>query len=82
MSPAITLSGHLNSVGSFLRAESSCIRSWIVSKTSRLTWFCVVAIVAGAGLYGAAIGSWREPLQSLYTGIKLPLAACRSWKID
>ena len=30
--------------------------------------------MAGAGSYGAAIGAWREPLQALYTGIKLPLA--------
>ena len=27
----------------------------------------------GAGLYGAAMGWWRDPLQALYTGIKLPL---------
>lgn len=35
--------------------------------------FCVVAIVVGAGSYGAAMGCWRDPLQALYTGIKLPL---------
>ncbi len=70
----ITCADHPNSVGSFLRAEAQCIRGWIVGRTAGLVWFCLAAIIAGAGFYGAAIGSWREPLQSLYTGIKLPLA--------
>ncbi len=30
-------------------------------------------IVAGAGLYGLAIGSWRSPLQAVFTGVKFPL---------
>src|SRR5437667_6808330 len=30
-------------------------------------------IVPCAGLYGAAMGSWRDAWQALYTGIKLPL---------
>ena len=34
---------------------------------------CVLAIVLGVGLYGAAMGMWRAPLMSLYVGIKLPL---------
>lgn len=38
-----------------------------------LALFCVVAIVIGAGAYGAVMGSWRGPLQAFYTGIKLPL---------
>jgi hypothetical protein len=63
-----------DSVGAFLRAELRTIQGWIVRRTASLAWFCVTAIVVGAGLYGAAIGSWREPLQALYTGIKLPLA--------
>jgi len=37
-------------------------------------WLLYLAvIVVGAGLFGAAVGSWRAPLQSLYTAIKLPL---------
>jgi hypothetical protein len=35
--------------------------------------FCIIAITLGAGIYGAAMGWWRSPLQALYTGIKLPL---------
>jgi len=60
--------------GSFLRAEAPSIRGWIAGRTAGLAWFCIAVIIAGAGAYGAAIGIWREPLQSLYTGIKLPLA--------
>jgi hypothetical protein len=63
-----------NSLGAFLRAEAQNIRGWVVARTFNLAGFCVVVIVAGAGLYGAAMGSWREPMQALYTGIKLPLA--------
>jgi hypothetical protein len=33
----------------------------------------LTVIMVGAGLFGAAVGSWRAPLQSLYTAIKLPL---------
>jgi hypothetical protein len=30
-------------------------------------------ILSGAGLYGATVGLWRAPLQSIYTAIKFPL---------
>jgi hypothetical protein len=33
----------------------------------------VLLIVVGAGAFGVAVGCWRDPLQSLYAGIKLPL---------
>lgn len=39
-----------------------------------LRWvFYLAVIFVGAGLFGAAVGSWRAPLQSLYTALKLPL---------
>ena len=62
------------SVGGFLRAQPDHLHEWMIRRQSNLVTFCVTAIVVGAGLYGAAMGSWREPLQALYTGIKLPLA--------
>lgn len=34
--------------------------------------YCVV-ITLGSALYGATIGFWRAPLQSVFTGIKFPL---------
>ena len=37
-------------------------------------------VLVGAGIYGAVVGSWRSPLQSLYVAVKLPvvllLTAC------
>ena len=45
----------------------------MLRRPGNLVEFCVVAIVIGAGSYGAAMGCWRDPLQALYTGIKLPL---------
>ena len=33
----------------------------------------VAVIVAGAGMFGAAVGIWRAPLQSFYTAAKFPL---------
>ena len=45
----------------------------VASLADQLIAFCVVAIVAGAGTYGAVMGSWSTPLQAFYAGIKLPL---------
>ena len=64
----------IHSVDSFLRAEPANYQDWIVRRQSRIAWFCVVAVVVGAGAYGIVIGSWRDAVQALYTGIKLPLA--------
>ena len=45
-----------------------------MERTVAWRWLLYLAvIVVGAGLFGAAVGSWRAPLQSLYTALKLPL---------
>jgi len=62
-----------NSVGVFLRAGPECFQDWVARQQSNLVAFCVAAIVIGAGSYGVVMGSWRDPWQALYTGIKLPL---------
>lgn len=41
--------------------------------TAALLMPFVIAIVLGCGLYGVAIGIWRDPLQAVYSGIKMPL---------
>jgi hypothetical protein len=40
-----------------------------------LRWFATycLAIVVGSSVYGATIGLWRAPLQSVFTAIKFPL---------
>lgn len=57
----------------FLRADEHLLYSWVLRQRTRLIWLCVGLIIVGSGVYGATIGIWREPLQALYTGIKLPL---------
>jgi hypothetical protein len=69
----IALPGPLTSLGSFLRAGPEGYREWLTRRRASLIWFCVVAIVAGAGVYGATMGLWRSATQALYTGIKVPL---------
>ena len=58
----------------FLRADPAPLSERLCARPTGLARSCVVAIVFGAGLYGAAMGWWRDPWQALYTGIKLPLA--------
>jgi hypothetical protein len=61
------------SFGAFLRARPELLREWVLRRQLNLVMFCAVAIVIGAGAYGAVMGFWRSPMQALYTGIKLPL---------
>lgn len=56
-----------------LRGESGEIAGWIERWESRRLRFCLAAVFAGAGLFGAALGAWRSPMQALYGGIKVPL---------
>lgn len=63
-----------DSVTAFLRAGPMRLSEWSVQRPAHLVVFCIVVIVLGAGSYGATMGSWRDPLQAFYTGIKLPLA--------
>ena len=60
-------------IGQLLRAEPSSIRTWLERWQTRRLTLCLAAIILGAGLYGAVMGGWRDSLQALYTGIKLPL---------
>ena len=63
----------LRHAGTLLRGESEEIARWIDSWETKRLWYCLAAVFAGAGLFGAALGEWRSPLQALYAGIKFPL---------
>jgi hypothetical protein len=63
-----------SSVAAFMRAGPENLDEWVRRGQSQFIAFCVAVIVLGAGSYGATVGSWRDPLQAVYTGIKLPLA--------
>jgi hypothetical protein len=56
-----------------LRGETEILAPWLREVSGRRILFQTAVIVVGAGLYGAAVGAWRAPLQSLYLAVKLPL---------
>jgi hypothetical protein len=59
-------------IGPLLRGEPSVMARWIVDFGASRTLRQVLAIVIGAGAFGAAMGSWRAPEQALWTAVKLP----------
>jgi hypothetical protein len=63
----------LRHAGTLLRGESEEMARWIDRREARQFWCCLAVVFAGAGLFGAALGEWRSPLQALYGGIKFPL---------
>lgn len=56
-----------------LRGELGALQSWTGTWQSTRVVLCVAIILAGAGSFGAAMGSWRAPLQAAYCAAKLPL---------
>jgi len=56
-----------------LRGEPEFLRAWTECWDVRRVLLCTGAIFVGAGLYGAAMGWWRAPLQALFVAIKFPL---------
>ena len=56
-----------------LGGRPDALKDWAASwETSRLIGYALV-IFAGAGLYGAAMGNWRSPVQAGYNLLKFPL---------
>jgi len=58
---------------SLLRGEPEVLLSWIDVSTFRRTGQQIALVFLGSGLFGASLGIWRDPLQAIYTGFKLPL---------
>ena len=56
-----------------LRGEAGAIAAWIERWSFRCAQKPVLTIIIGTGAFGAAMGSWRDPLQAVYAGAKLPL---------
>ena len=65
--------GHWEQIGPILRANPAVLGEWLARWQPARAWFCLAAVVIGAGLYGAVMGCWRDAWQALYTGLKLPL---------
>jgi hypothetical protein len=56
-----------------LRGELELIAAWSGRWNPRRFALHVAVIVVGAGLYGAAMGWWRDPQQAIYVAFKFPL---------
>ena len=56
-----------------LRGEADAISVWSKTWSATRLGSQVAVIVVGAGLYGAAMGWWRDPQQALFVAIKFPL---------
>jgi hypothetical protein len=60
-------------LGVLLRGEVESLQSWSAQWNARRVVWQISVIIAGAGMFGAAVGWWRDPRQALYTAIKFPL---------
>jgi hypothetical protein len=60
-------------ISTLLRGEADTLAGWTAQYDLRRLGFQMLVIVAGAGLYGAAMGWWRDPWQALFVAIKFPL---------
>jgi len=56
-----------------LRGEPEKLVAWAGQWSPRRFALHVAVIVVGAGLYGAAMGLWRDPQQAFYVAVKFPL---------
>jgi hypothetical protein len=56
-----------------LRGEVASLESWSAHWHPPRILLHLGIIIVGAGLYGASMGCWRDPMQALYTAIKFPL---------
>jgi hypothetical protein len=70
MPPTPTLQHRLRAL---LRGEPRTVVDWIDDRSAAGLASCVGVIVLGCGLYGAAVGLWRSPLQAVYVAVKMPL---------
>jgi len=64
---------NLIEISVLLRGEPGKIAAWTAQGSARRLALHVVVIIVGAGLYGAAMGWWRDPQQALYVAVKFPL---------
>jgi hypothetical protein len=64
---------HKQRIATLLQGEADTLVAWTTHFELRRLGFQIAVILAGAGLYGAAMGWWRDPLQALFVAIKFPL---------
>jgi len=63
----------MRQIPTLLGGQPDALKEWAARwETSRVLGY-VALIFAGAGLYGAAMGYWRSPVQASYNVVKFPL---------
>jgi len=62
-----------HTIGMLLRGEPGFVRAWTDAHGLAPLLRAVAIVCFGAGLYGAAMGWWRAPLQGLFVAIKFPM---------
>lgn len=72
MKPGV-ISGDLKGIHPLLSGDLQFLAAWTERRDMRRFAFHIGVIILGAGLYGAAMGWWRDPQQALFTAIKFPL---------
>jgi hypothetical protein len=71
--PTLQLKANGPEIAALLRGESDTISAWSAAWDARRFTLHLTVIILGAGLYGAAMGWWRDPQQALYVALKFPL---------
>ncbi len=56
-----------------LSGRAEVLQRWFEAGQASPLALCLGSVVIGSGLYGAAMGSWRSPLQGLFVSLKFPL---------
>ena len=65
----MTATTHADDLDVLLRAEPRHLATWLNPCRTQRLLLCLAVVLVGAGLYGAAMGAWREPMQASDTGI-------------
>jgi hypothetical protein len=66
-------SASLAEIPVLLRGEAQPIQAWIAERSAARMFVYTLVIVAGTAAFGAAIGSWRDPMQAVFSAVKFPL---------
>jgi hypothetical protein len=68
-----TADASVSHVATLLRGDPRALAGWLTHWHTRRFFVCLVTILIGTGLYGAAMGYWRAPLQGVFVAVKFPL---------
>lgn len=71
--PSLSRAPAWRSLPGLLGGDPGFLRAWLEGDGTIRWRLCIGTIIAGAGLFGAAVGIWRSDIQAVITAIKLPL---------